>query len=377
MMSVLGTNMPMHRQAFDDRENRFRPLAELLGKHSPHAPLCAAWIDDRRALTHRMWSPASMAAVHVAREAVEDAGWTRDDLRDTALILGTSRGNAAGWLAPWPGRRPFRTMAVSNTIHNEPASAVSIQLGIHGPGHVQASGCSAGLDAIGVALMMLATGKATRALVVAVDLPLVPALLDGYAASGLLSKRAHLDPYGPDCDGFIPGEAAAAIAIEADATTAPIHLLDHTGNNDARNPLAIPPDGGHTPALISHATSQHGLPAVIIPHATGTAAQARAENAILSRAFANEKPSICLLKPRLGHTLGASGLIETAILACFLREGRLPPAMPGLTPPPGIDIAGRHAPASGSIIWKLAHSLGGQNSLLSIQTNPSIHHQPT
>ena len=370
-MSVLGTGVAAHAMAFATGENRFRPLAELLGNDSPHAGLHAGWIDDRRALTHRMWSPASMAAVHVAREAVGDAGWSADDLRDAALVLGTSRGNAAGWLAPWPGRRPFRTMAASNTIHNEPASAVAIRLGIHGPAHVQASGCSAGLDALGVALMMLATGKASRALVVAVDLPLVPALLDGYAASGLLSKRARLDPYGPDCDGFIPGEAAAAIAIDARAADG-IRLLDHQGNADARNPLAIPADGGHTPALMASAASRHGMPAAIVPHATGTAAQARAELAIFARAFPRENPAICLFKPHLGHTLGASGLIETVLLAAFLRHGRLPPAMPGLTPPPGMRFAGHHTPAPAAVIWKLAHSLGGHNSLLSLRSHPSI-----
>lgn len=308
-----------------------------------------------------------MAATHVAREAVADAGWSDDDLRTAALVLGTSRGNAAGWLAPWPGRRPFGTMAVSNSIHNEPASAITIQLGIQGPSHVLASGCSAGLDALGVAMMMLATGKAERALVVAVDLPLVPALLDGYAASGLLSKRDRLDPYGPDCDGFIPGEAAAAIAIEVDQAPG-TRLICHLGNCDAANPLAIPADGGRTPELMANAIRSHGIPSVIVPHATGTRAQARAELAMFTRMFPQEQPNVSLLKPHLGHTLGASGLVETAILAAYLREGRLPPALPGLTLPPGMRFETNNTSARfRGTLCKLAHSLGGHNSLLYLQ----------
>ncbi len=374
-LSVLGSGVAAHLSACSESTSRFRPLAGLLGNDSPHARLHAAWIDDRRALIHRMWSPASMAARLVAREAASDAGWSAADLRDTALVVGTSRGNAAGWLSPWPGRRPFRTMAVSNTIHNEPASAISIDLGIRGPGHVQASGCSAGLDALGVALMMLAAGKAPRAIVAAVDLPLVPALLDGYTASGLLSGRSRLDPYGPDCDGFIPGEAAAAIAIETTGDAADIRLIDHLGNTDARNPLAIPPDGGRTPDMLEQAAACHGDPAVVIPHATGTAAQARAEKAVFARAFPGAKPSVCLLKPRLGHTLGASGLVETVLFAAFLREGLVPPDMPGITRPPGMGSA--NPPVPGAYIWKLAHSLGGHNSLLVIQSPPSPHPQTT
>ncbi|MFU8892343.1 MAG: beta-ketoacyl synthase N-terminal-like domain-containing protein [Luteolibacter sp.] len=365
-MSVLGTDMAAHRMAMDEGRGEFRPLADLLGKDSPHAGLRAGWIEDRAALCNRMWSPASMAATHVAREAVADAGWSGDDVRGSALVLGTSRGNAAGWLAPWPGRRPFRTMAVSNTIHNEPASAVSIRLGIQGPSHVLASGCSAGLDALGVAMMLLATGKAERALVVAVDLPLVPALLDSYAASGLLSKRDRIDPYHAATDGFVPGEAAAAIAIEMTDGPGP-RLVCHFGNCDAAHPLAIPANGGRTPDLLKLATDGHGAPAVVIPHATGTVAQARAEAAMFGRMFSSWKPDVCLLKPWIGHTLGASGLIETAILAGFLRENRLPPAFPGLTPMPGMRFADAQAGRFQGTICKLAHSLGGHNSLLYLQ----------
>ena len=374
-MSVLGTGIAAHRSAIGQQTPRFRPLAELLGKNSPHAAIHAAWIEDRQAITHRLWSPASMAAIHVARQAVEDARWSDSELRDAAIVLGTSRGNAAGWLAPWPGRRPFRTMAVSNSIHNEPASAVSIDLGIQGPAHVQASGCSAGLDALGVAMMMLATGKATHALVVAVDLPLVPALLDSYAASGLLSRLPTLDPYGPDRDGFIPGEAAAAIAIGPQDARPPLRLLEHLGNTDARHPLAIPPDGGRTPELLKLAAARHAPPSLIVPHATGTAVQARAETEIFRTCQNARHANVCLLKPHIGHTLGASGLIETAILAGFLREGRLPSAMHGTTTPPSMALASELAPAPGTVIWKLAHSLGGHNSLLAIQTPTPFQHQ--
>jgi len=365
-MSVLGTGMAAHRMAMDGGETRFRRLGELLGADSPHAAIHAGWIEDRKALIHRMWSPASMAATHVAREAAEDAGWRGDDLRDAALVLGTSRGNAAGWLAPWPGRRPFRTMAVSNTIHNEPATAVSIRLGISGPSHVLASGCSAGLDAIGVAMMLLETGRAQRALVVAVDLPLVPALLDSYAASGLLSRKSRLDPYAGDCDGFIPAEAAAAIAIEM-SEDAGLRLTCHMGNCDAANPLAIPEDGGRTPDLMEAAVARHGPPCLLVPHATGTPVQARAERAMFRRMFSNRHPDVCLLKPWIGHTLGASGLVETAILSACLREGHLPPAVPGLTPMPGMRIANGDPIPPRGVICKLAHSLGGHNSLLYIQ----------
>ncbi len=344
-----------------------RPLAGLLGNDSEHAETPGAWIAPRELLTNRKWSPASMAALHVAREAVSASGWGKDELRDAALIVGTSRGNAAGWLAPWPGRRPFKLMAASNTIHSEPATAVSIELGILGPNHVVASGCSAGLDALGLARLLIDSGQAKRALVVAVDLPLVPMLLDNYASSGLLAKSSLLNPFSSAACGFIPGEGAAAIALSAEEEGM-AGFTHFSNNSDGADPVGVPADGGRTRLLLENAIRQTGAPAAICPHATGTKIQARAERAFLGMLPENET-SLHLLKPYLGHTVGASGLLESAVLLRFMRDSRLPPNLPGT-----LGVAGMEAPADAIActgpVFKLAHGMGGHNALAVFEPTP-------
>ena len=303
-----------------------------------------------------------MAALHVAREAIADAGWSADDLRDAALVLGTSRGNAAGWLGPWPGRRPFRLMAASNTIHSEPASAISIEFGITGPNHVLASGCAAGLDAIGIAMMMVRCALAPRALAVAVDLPLVPMLLDNYASSGILADTLWSDPYRPGTAGFIPAEGAAAMAIDISREKHP-RLLHYACNSDASDPVGIPKDGGRTPDLFHQLSDPALLPVAVCPHATGTAVQAAADPAALKRAFPRTTPTLHLLKPFTGHAIGASGLLECVILACFLREMSLPPNLKGLHVPPGFVMPDYPVGVTGPVA-KLSHGMGGHNALL-------------
>ncbi len=303
-----------------------------------------------------------MAALHVARQAINDAGWTADELKDAALVVGTSRGNAAGWLGPWPGRRPFKLMAASNTIHSEPASAITIEFGITGPNHVLASGCAAGLDAVGIAMMLVQSGMAPRALAVAVDLPLVPLLLDNYASSGILSNDPIPNPYHPQSSGFIPAEGAAAMAIEMKAGDFP-KLIHFGSNSDACDPIGIPADGGRTPELLVKAVARVGTPAAVCPHATGTAVQAVADPASLSRSFPGEKPTLHLLKPFTGHTIGASGLLESVIIACFLRDGKLPPNLPDLYCPPGFSLPVQTLDAGGPV-YKLSHGMGGHNALL-------------
>lgn len=303
-----------------------------------------------------------MAALHVARQAIAEAGWSADDLRDAALVVGTSRGNAAGWLGPWPGRRPFRLMSASNTIHSEPASAISIEFQITGPNHVLASGCSAGLDAIGIAMMLVRCGAAPRALAVAVDLPLVPLLLDNYAASGILSDSLISDPYRPGTSGFVPSEGAAAMAIDMNLGN---HLrLEHYGcNSDACDPVGIPKDGGRTPDLFEPLAASVGRPTAVCPHATGTAVQAAADPAALTRAFPDARPTLHLLKPFLGHTIGASGLLESVMLSSFMRQGILPPNAPGLHVPPGFRLPEQPLASTGPVA-KLSHGMGGHNAIL-------------
>ena len=307
-----------------------------------------------------------MAALHAAREAIAEAGWSESDLRDAALVVGTSRGNAAGWLGPWPGRRPFRLMAASNTIHSEPASAISIEFDIRGPNHVVASGCAAGLDAVGLAMMMLECGLASRALAVAVDLPLVPMLLDQYASSGLLSNSAKLDPYHSSTTGFVPAEAAAAMAIERGEGNNP-RLLHYACNSDAANPMGIPANGGRTSELFAHEFS-HGLSA-LCPHATGTTVQAIADPAWMQRVFADAKPPLILLKPYVGHAIGASGLLESAILAGFLKNRRLPGNVKRLSVPPGFIAPHDSFDVTGPVA-KVSNGMGGHNALLVISSAP-------
>jgi 3-oxoacyl-[acyl-carrier-protein] synthase II len=361
-LSALGCGVGDHHKALLAGGTPFRKLGGLLGSGTPHAERPAAWISDRKLLLSRKWSPATMAALHVAREAAADAGWTARELHDAALVVGTSRGNAAGWLGPWPGRRPFRLMAASNTIHSEPCSAISIELGITGPNHVLASGCAAGLDAVGIAMLLVRSGMAPRALAVAVDLPLVPILLDNYAASGLLATDPDHDPYRPGSSGFIPAEGAAAMAIEPRAGDFP-KLLHYACNSDACDPVGMPADGGRTPDLLEGALALHGYPAAVCPHATGTVVQSVADPAAFNRAFPGEKPTLHLLKPFTGHTIGASGLLESVILARFLREGKLPPNLPGRQAPPGFLLPDVPLDARGPV-YKLSHGMGGHNALL-------------
>lgn len=313
-------------------------------------------IADRSLLKGRRYGAASNLAVQLARRAVEKAAWSEADTRSAWLFAASSRGNAGEILRAHEWRRPSRRFSASNTLHSEIAAAVSIELGIHGPWQMISNGCSAGLDALGLAWMALQAGVAKRALVVAVDLSLYPDLMEDFNATRLLSQRAIYDPLSPDTDGFHAGEAGAALTLETNGS-GPV-IARYAANSDAYDSLVIPEDG----APLAELLSGFARPDLICPHATGTANHARAELRAMRTAFAS-LPPLLLLKPLTGHTLGASGLLDVALISEGLRQGQLPGNQPGLHTPPEVSLT---VPSNPRSVLKIASGMGGHNAAVEI-----------
>lgn len=341
----LGHAVADHRAALTSAPAAFPRLGDL-GELPPRFDdTPAAWISPRRLLAHRKWSPASMAARHVAREAVADAGWSVADCREAAVFFGTSRGGLSGWLTPWPGRRPLPLMRASNSLPGEPAAAVTDAFGCGLAWQIHASGCTAGLDALEHAALSLAAGKCRRALVVAVDLPLVEPLLDAYQATGILAA--------PDRPGMIAAEGAAALCLEVASGPHPRLAASHS----ALEPGALLGTADALPALIGllrAATRQSGAPQLCAPHDSGTARHARAEPDALRDALGSSAATFSF-KPYLGHTVSAAGLLETVLLADWLRHPQSAP----------VPLDARRP------IFKIASALGGKHHLAILQPAPA------
>jgi len=382
MASALGSSPEHHRNHIENHLAVFHPLANIPDPslaNSPFQRVNAAWIAHRASLTHRKFSPLTQLCLLVARDALKDSNHEPPFLEHAACFVGSSRGNLSGWLSPWPERRPFNNLAASNSVHSEAAAALTIEFGIRGPSHTLASGCAAGLEALGIAWLYLQSGLIDRALVVTAELPLVPALLTAYSQTGVLSSKEAFNPYAADTDGFLPGEGAAAFILEAlPAKQAAQHprITSYRANSEASNLLGQDKSGTPLKQLIetiAQSLDASGQPAIahICPHASGTPTSRDSEAATFGSLYPNDAdthpPSLHLLKPFTGHTIGASGGIETAILTAFLRQAVLPPNLPDTTAPPNSHhpIPNNAIPATGTIL-KIASSMGGHHSALTL-----------
>ena len=376
--SCLGSTPEEHAAAMRQGRHGLRPLGEYPGLPAQFAAVPGGWLNDRSCLKGRRCGAASNFAVHLAREAVASASLEPADLARAWIFAGSSRGNAGELFDLAHNRRPVRKFAASNSMHSEIPAAVSIALGIRGGWHLLSNGCSSGLDAIGMGAAMIAAGLAPRVIAVAVDLPLVPRLLADFAATGLLSRSGRNDPWSPDADGFFPAEAGAALVLEPAAQAgvrARALIHGYWVNSDAHDLIGMPADGAPVAELLRAGRDGrvHG-PVAICPHASGTRVHGCTEPHALQSALAPESGSMAsgsapsatahLMKPFTGHSLGASGAVDTAILATFLQDGLLPPNLPGLTAPPGLPLPAETLSARGRDVLKLSTGMGGHNALL-------------
>ena len=147
-------------------------------------------------------------------------------------------------------------------------------------------------------------------------------------------------------------------------------------NSDAFDPVGLPPDGYGVRALLDlcwdhfQAADAAWQPA-ICPHASGTKAHGQAEHsAILSvlRSRNAAQSSVHLLKPFTGHSLGANGALDCAILHTFFSAGQLPPNLPNLHGEGAqIRLPSTAEPAGERTVLKLSGGMGGRNSLLAMK----------
>jgi 3-oxoacyl-[acyl-carrier-protein] synthase II len=221
------------------------------------------------------------------------------------------------------------------------AANVAIDLGLRGPAIGNANSCASGTVAIGQAFQAVRSGAVDAALAGGAEAPLAPLTFGAFAMIRVLSTRnedpaSASRPFDADRDGFVMGEGAAVLALEAweAAVRRGAEILGEVvgfgASTDAHHLTAPLPSGEAAAAAVSSALADAGLDAAEVgyvnAHASSTqlneVAEARALHLALGSAAA-EVP-VSGTKGLYGHALGASGAIEAAITVMALCHGLLP-----------------------------------------------------
>jgi 3-oxoacyl-[acyl-carrier-protein] synthase-1 len=188
-----------------------------------------------------------------------------------------------------------------------------------GPVYVINTACTSSLNALLAAHAQLGTGEVEDALVLGVELD-NRLTLGGFAALQLLSQNSS-KPFGAHRDGLVLGEAVAALRL---STREPAAWKIAGGANVVDGSQ---PTGASVSAVVSmyqQALAASGLAAedidLIKVQAAGSPGNDAVEAQGLREAF-QMLPALVSLKATIGHTMGASGAAEIALLTACLEQG--------------------------------------------------------
>jgi 3-oxoacyl-[acyl-carrier-protein] synthase-1 len=272
-------------------------------------------------------------------------------------------------------------MWLLRTLPNNVLAYTGIQYDLKGPNHNFTDHGVSGTQAIAEACLYMQEGLIDRAVVAAYDCGSEPEAVVYYAGAGLMSPSG-LRPFDAGRDGTVLGEGAGALVLEtleaASARGATIHgeILGSSIVSEARGVLPIREDGEGLARAIRLTLERAGKGAaevgMVTAHGNGTRRSDATEAAALREVFDGSPVPVTGFKWSLGHTLTASGVIESILTLLALREGRVP-GMPTLKEPghdcEDLELAATERKTLSSLGLVLTRGFAGLNSCLLLSTD--------
>ncbi|MFT0862370.1 beta-ketoacyl-ACP synthase II [Ancylobacter sp. G4_0304] len=323
-------------------------------------------------------------AMAAAQQALDDAGWHPTSYEDqcaSGVLIGSGIGGLQGiaeasLLLQERGPRRISPFFIPGRLINLAGGYVSIAHGLKGPNHAVVTACSTGAHAIGDAARLVAFGDADVMVAGGTESPINRLALAGFAACRALSTGYNdtpekaSRPYDKDRDGFVMGEGAGIVVVEALehalARGAKIYgeVVGYGLSGDAYHITAPSEDGDGAYRCMQAALKRAGITSseidYINAHGTSTMADT-IELGAVERLLGNNtaRASMSSTKSAIGHLLGAAGAVEAIFSLLAIRDQIAPPTLnldnPDVETP--IDLV-PHAPRPRDIEYALSNSFG-------------------
>jgi 3-oxoacyl-[acyl-carrier-protein] synthase II len=233
---------------------------------------------------------------------------------------------------------------------NAAAGAIAMMLGAHGPGFSVSSACATGSHAIGEAKRMLERGEADVVVAGGTEAAITPLCVAAFKRMGALSREGVSRPFDARRDGFVMGEGAGVLVLEAgDAARARGARILGTmrgygSTGDAHHLTAPDAEGRGGARAMQVALRDAGLQIedvdYINAHGTSTQLNDRAETRALKAVFGARagRVPVSSTKSAIGHLLGAAGAVEAVATVLALRDRVAPPTIGWEQADEGLDL---------------------------------------
>jgi 3-oxoacyl-[acyl-carrier-protein] synthase-1 len=310
-----------------------------------------------------------------AWEALEGAKLKPSEIAELPIFVGSSAFSVSKSEAQYKTlleKNPKAACALPLVGFEHIAQSLRNSLGSKGPSFSFNTACTASGNAVLAACRMLASGRFKHALVAGLELANVTTL-SGF--SGLQLIAQSLKPFDANRQGIVLGEGVGVLLLSADQGKPGAVIKAGAANLDPHSVTTANPDGSSIAALTKAVLAQAGLDSSQITgiKAHGTASPMNdAGEALGLRAVFKELPPLFALKPYTGHTLGACGVNELALLAGALKAGFIPgtPGFETEDPALGVRPSREALPAKAGNYLLNYFGFGGHNTALIMEWRP-------
>lgn len=343
-LEAIGESLRLGRSGIthvDDWQQRgiFSQVAGL-PEPEPESPIAT-----RKAI--KTSSSCGQMAMRAAADALEHAGIGVETVRgsDLPVLIGSGTGSSienhrsSATIEKTGSTRRVSPFVVPRVMGSTAAANVSVALGARGESWSVSSACSTGSHALGLAALLIRSGRYDRVLAGAAD-ELDWSRAGAFDAMRALSRGFNdrpgeaSRPFDRDRDGFVISGGAGVLILEelelALKRGAPIlaELAGYGANSDGRDMVAPDPQGA---AAVMHiALEDAGLTPgdvdYVNAHGTSTPQGDPSEAAAMKEVFGERQPWISSTKSITGHAIGAAGALEAIYTVLMLRDGFISPS---------------------------------------------------
>ncbi len=318
----------------------------------------------------------------LAISCIDSLKWNLD--KRTGLVLASAKGNIS--LLENAHYSDASKVIDKSLSFGEMSSRIASRFGIGKEDiFVISNACISGVSVVVTARRMILSGKYSQMIVVGVDVQ-NRFITSGFASFKSLSPEL-CRPYDESRCGLNLGEACGAMLltaekpsfVQSDAASDEVGSVD-SGQFVSIDGGAITDDANHISGpsrtgdglffAMRKSMSEAGISSsqvdVLQMHGTATAYNDEMESKAVSLAGLENVPAQSL-KPYFGHTMGASGVIETIILAEEMKRGVFVGTKGfeklGVPMPVNVSAENRSIPRSGTVsAVKTASGFGGTNA---------------
>ena len=304
---------------------------------------------------------AQYALVSVA-EAIEDSQLQLDtvDKDRVGVIWGAGIGGLETFqnevlnFAAGNENPRFNPFFIPKMIADIAPGLISIKYGFRGPNFATVSACASASNAMIDALNYIRLGYSDVIVTGGSEAAVTKAGIGGFNAMHALSKRNEdpktaSRPFDKDRDGFVLGEGAGALILEAyehavaRGATIYAELAGGGLSADAHHMTAPHPEGLGATKVMENCLRDAALEPTEVDainmHGTSTPLGDIAESSAIVKVFGDHAYAMNInsTKSMTGHLLGAAGAVEAIASIMAIKHGVVPPTINHQTPDEEID----------------------------------------